>query len=71
MHQVTFIVFLLLRYLELSSTRHSSTMRTFRARKKLAVAKPSATQAKWLDFELGSVIHFNMQTFDRQMSVGG
>ena len=30
-----------------------------------AVAKPSATQAKWLDYEMGAVIHFNMQTFDK------
>lgn len=35
-----------------------------------AVAKPSATQAKWLDYEMGAVIHFNMQTFDNFMKSG-
>ena len=36
----------------------------------LSVAKPSATQAKWLDYEMGAVIHFNMQTFDNFMKSG-
>lgn len=33
-------------------------------------ATPSATQAKWLDYEVGASIHFNMQTFTRNMSRG-
>ncbi|KAJ7369612.1 hypothetical protein OS493_037562 [Desmophyllum pertusum] len=34
---------------------------------RLTVAKPSATQAKYLDYEIGASIHFNMQTFNRNM----
>ncbi|EDO44021.1 predicted protein, partial [Nematostella vectensis] len=34
------------------------------------LAKPSAGQAKWLDHEVGAVIHFNMQTFNKSMSQG-
>jgi len=33
-------------------------------------ALPSSTQAKWLDYEVGASIHFNMQTFARNMSRG-
>jgi hypothetical protein len=33
-------------------------------------AKPSAAQAQWLDFEVGASIHFNMQTFDKNMKRG-
>lgn len=34
------------------------------------VAKPSASQAKYLDYEIGASIHFNMQTFARYMKPG-
>lgn len=34
------------------------------------VAKPTKTQAKWLDYEVGAIVHFNMQTFDRYMKPG-
>lgn len=34
------------------------------------VAKPTKTQAKWLDYEIGAIVHFNMQTFDRYMKPG-
>ena len=37
---------------------------------RLTVAKPSATQAKYLDYEIGASIHFNMQTFNRNMKPG-
>ena len=36
----------------------------------ISVAKPSAAQAKFLDFEIGASIHFNMQTFSRTMKPG-
>ena len=36
----------------------------------LSVVKPSATQAKYLDYEIGASIHFNMQTFSRTMKPG-
>ena len=35
-----------------------------------SIAKPSNTQARWLDFEVGASIHFNMQTFDKSMKSG-
>lgn len=38
--------------------------------KVISVAKPSAAQAKFLDFEIGASIHFNMQTFSRTMKPG-
>ena len=34
------------------------------------VPKPTTTQAKWLDYEVGAIVHFNMQTFDRYMKPG-
>ena len=34
------------------------------------VPKPTKTQAKWLDYEVGAIVHFNMQTFDRYMKPG-
>ena len=34
------------------------------------VPKPTKTQAKWLDYEVGAIVHFNMQTFDRFMKPG-
>ena len=34
------------------------------------VPKPTKTQAKWLDYEVGAIVHFNMQTFDRYMTPG-
>ena len=40
------------------------------ARGVVSVAKPSATQVKYLDYEIGASIHFNMQTFDRSMGPG-
>lgn len=43
---------------------HGSSKSTFK------IAKPSITQAKWLDFEVGASIHFNMQTFDKSMKRG-
>ena len=36
----------------------------------VSVAKPSAAQAKYLDYEIGASIHFNMQTFNRSMKAG-
>ena len=36
----------------------------------LTVAKPSASQAELMDYELGASIHFNMQTFNRSMRPG-
>ena len=36
----------------------------------LSVAKPSASQAKYLDYEIGASIHFNMQTFNGTMKSG-
>ena len=36
----------------------------------ISVAKPSAAQAKYLDYEIGASIHFNMQTFNRSMKAG-
>ena len=38
--------------------------------KALRVPKPTKTQAKWLDYEVGAIVHFNMQTFDRYMRPG-
>ena len=35
-----------------------------------SVAKPGSTQVKYLDYEIGASIHFNMQTFDRNMKPG-
>jgi len=40
------------------------------ARCVVSVVKPSATQAKYLDYEIGASIHFNMQTFNRSMRTG-
>ena len=40
------------------------------ARCVVSVAKPSSTQAKYLDYEIGASIHFNMQTFNRSMRTG-
>ena len=40
------------------------------ARGVVSVAKPSATQVKYLDYEIGASIHFNMQTFERSMGPG-
>lgn len=34
------------------------------------VPKPTKTQAKWLDYEVGAIVHFNMQTFNRYMKPG-
>ena len=34
------------------------------------VPKPTETQAKWLDYEVGAIVHFNMQTFNRYMKPG-
>lgn len=34
------------------------------------VPKPTKTQAKWLDYEVGAIVHFNMQTFDGYMKPG-
>ena len=34
------------------------------------VPKPTETQARWLDYEVGAIVHFNMQTFDRTMRPG-
>ena len=36
----------------------------------ISVAKPSEAQAKYLDFEIGASIHFNMQTFSGTMKPG-
>ncbi|XP_067053101.1 uncharacterized protein [Acropora muricata] len=36
----------------------------------VSVAKPSASQVKYLDYEIGASIHFNMQTFARTMRPG-
>lgn len=47
-----------------SHGRHGSSKSTFK------VAKPSITQARWLDYEVGASIHFNMQTFDKSMKRG-
>ena len=38
--------------------------------KAFKVPKPTKTQAKWLDYEVGAIVHFNMQTFDRYMRPG-
>ncbi|CAH3017747.1 unnamed protein product [Porites evermanni] len=35
-----------------------------------SVAKPSVSQAKYLDYEIGASIHFNMQTFNGTMKSG-
>lgn len=34
------------------------------------IPKPTKTQARWLDYEVGAIVHFNMQTFDRSMRAG-
>ncbi|XP_068755375.1 uncharacterized protein [Montipora capricornis] len=34
------------------------------------IPKPTETQAKWLDYEVGAIVHFNMQTYDRSMKAG-
>lgn len=34
------------------------------------VPMPTKTQAKWLDYEVGAIVHFNMQTFDGYMKPG-
>lgn len=34
------------------------------------IPKPTETQARWLDYEVGAIVHFNMQTFDRSMQAG-
>ena len=34
------------------------------------MAKPSVSQAKYLDYEIGASIHFNMQTFNGAMKPG-
>ncbi|XP_031569824.1 alpha-L-fucosidase 1-like [Actinia tenebrosa] len=47
-----------------SSNLHASSTSTFK------IAKPSKTQARWLDFEVGASIHFNMQTFNKYMKRG-
>ena len=36
----------------------------------VSVAKPSALLAKYLDYEIGASIHFNMQTFNETMKPG-
>ena len=44
--------------------RFASCVRVF------SVAKPSETQARYLDYEIGASIHFNMQTFSGTMKPG-
>lgn len=34
------------------------------------IPKPTETQARWLDYEVGAIVHFNMQTFDGSMRAG-
>ena len=42
----------------------------FNSTNAFSVPKPSNTQAKWLDYEIGAIVHFNMQTFSRFMKPG-
>ena len=57
----------LLRVYFLTVLSHSGVKRGADA---FEIPKPTETQAKWLDYEVGAIVHFNMQTYDRSMKAG-